>query len=337
MAKIRIPRGWEIPEREVTPRSVYANRRQLLKSLGVTAGAAIAGGCGIGVEGLDLNTDGTVESGPLATPRTDVFDLYLQDAMNNPTYEVRERALTDFTSAASFNNYYEYTTTKSRVWELVGVFEPDPWTVRVHGLVENELTLGLEDLAQRFEIEERIYRHRCVERWAMTVPWNGFPLRALLAQAQPLSSARYVRFTTLSRPSQQPGLDAFRGDWPYYEALTIEEAELDLAFLVVGMYGEALPAQNGSPLRLALPWKYGYKSIKAIVDIELVEEQPPTFWNDVRPDEYGFYSNVDPNVPHPRWSQAREWLIPNTEDVVDTQLYNGYADFVSSIYTGDEY
>lgn len=337
MAHIRIPRGWELPERDATPKSVYANRRQILKSLGLTAGAALSGACGIGVDGLDLDTSSTVESGPLATPRTNVFDLFIQEAMNNPAYTVPERSLTDFTSAASYNNYYEYTTTKDRVWELVGVFEPDPWTVRVHGLVDNEITLGLEDLAQQFAIEERIYRHRCVERWAMTVPWNGFPLRELLALAQPLSSARYVRFTTLSRPEQQPGLDAFRGDWPYYEALTIEEAENDLAFLVVGMYGESLPAQNGSPIRLALPWKYGYKSIKAIVDIELVEEQPPTFWNDVRASEYGFFSNVDPNVPHPRWSQEREWLIPNTDDIVNTQLYNGYGEFVASLYDGSEF
>lgn len=334
MANIRIPKGWEIPERDATPKGVYLNRRSLLKSLGLGAGALIGGGCQeLSVEGVSYD----VQTNPLLTPRTAAFRTVLP-APENELYEVPERPLTPAEEAARYNNYYEFTTNKSQVWQIVGGFEPDPWSIRIHGEVENETTLDLDDIARRFSLEQRIYRHRCVERWAMTVPWDGFPLRDLLAVAAPLSSARFVRFQTLSRPAQQPGLDERPNDpWPYFEALTIDEADLDLAFVVVGLYGEPLPAQNGSPIRLVIPWKYGYKSIKAIVDIELVTEQPDTFWNTINANEYGFYSNVNPNKPHPRWSQQFERLIPGNELDVPTQLYNGYEEFVSHLYTGDEH
>lgn len=332
MSHIRIPKSWEIPEHQATPRDVYLNRRQWLKAAGLTLGAIAGPGCGLSVEGVSYD----VQNDPLLTPRSAAFRNVLP-APRNDLYAVDERPLTPAVDAASYNNYYEFTTNKSQVWQVVGGFEPDPWRVRIHGEVEQETTLDLDDIARRFPLEQRVYRHRCVERWAMTVPWDGFPLRDLLAVAAPLSSARYVRFTTLSRPEQQPGIDERpRDPWPYFEALTIEEADLDLTFVVLGLYGEPLPAQNGSPLRLAVPWKYGYKSIKAIVDIELVAEQPPTFWNTLNAREYGFYSNVNPSKPHPRWSQAEEWLIPDTGNRVPTMLYNGYGEEVSFLYRGDE-
>lgn len=334
MAHIRIPRGWEIAERHATPRSTYINRRSILKAMGLGAGAIAGAAC------QELSVDGfsyDVQTNPLLTPRSAAFRNVLP-APRNELYEVPERPLTPAQEAARYNNYYEFTTNKSQVWQIVGDFEPDPWSLRIAGEVENEVTLDLDDIARRFSLEQRIYRHRCVERWAMTVPWDGFPLRDLLAVASPLSSARYVRFQTLSRPEQQPGINERPNDpWPYFEALTIEEADLDLAFVVVGLYGEPLPAQNGSPIRLVIPWKYGYKSIKAIVDIQLTSEQPATYWNTLRANEYGFYSNVNPDKPHPRWSQQWERLIPSSDMDVPTQLYNGYGEFVSHLYTGDEH
>jgi sulfoxide reductase catalytic subunit YedY len=336
MAHIKKTRGWEIPESQVTPKSVYLNRRELLRSMGL-ASTALGTSVGVNACGLDTkNVDIAVGESPLLTPRAsslrNAFPVPLNDL-----YEVPERAISAQFDALSYNNYYEFIVAKEQVWQRVTNFEPEPWTLRIHGQVEQEITLGLEDIMRRFAFEERIYRHRCVERWAMTVPWSGIPLRDVLALAAPLSSATHVRFVTLDRREQQPGRDTRPNDpWPYFEGLTIEEADLDLCFLVLGMYGEPLPAQNGAPLRLAVPWKYGYKSIKAIVEIELVSEQPSTFWNTLNSREYGFYSNVDPGKPHPRWSQAEEWLIPDRENVVPTQLYNGYEEYVADLYTGDE-
>ena len=330
MANIIIPKPWAIRESEVTPKSVYEDRRTIIKALGLGAISGAAGflpGCGLSVEGFEEleARASTLLEGILPAPVNDL-------------YEVPERPLTAFEDATTYNNYYEFTTNKPAVHRLVGGFEVEPWTVELEGLCHNPGTLGLEDILRLFALEERIYRHRCVERWAMTVPWSGFPLAELIAFADPMGDARYVRMFTETRPSVQPGLeDRPNYPWPYHEGLRLDEAMNDLAFMVVGLYGEAVPVQNGAPLRLVTPWKYGYKSIKSISRIEFVAEEPPTFWNTINATEYGFYSNVNPEVPHPRWSQAMEWLIPDNGEFVPTQLYNGYADLVAHLYTGDEW
>ncbi len=329
--RIHIPKPWALPEREVTPQSIYRSRREVLRSLGLGALSAASvgvGGCGLSVERFDLGGEGRV-----VTSLADMLPAPANDA-----FDVPERPLTAYEAATRYNNYYEFTTRKDSVWQLVGGFEVEPWTVEIGGLVHSPMTLSFEDLLSRVDLEERIYRFRCVERWAMTVPWTGFPLSALIAMADPMSSARYVAMETVARPSQQPGLeDLPHFPWPYFEALRLDEALNDLAFMVVGIYGEPLPVQNGAPLRLAVPWKYGYKSTKAIVRITLVEEQPPTFWNTRNAREYGFFSNVNPEQPHPRWSQAEEWLIPDADERRPTLLYNGYADLVADLYAGEEH
>ena len=318
---IRIPKGWEIPEREVTPASDYWSRRRLLTAApGVLAGAGLSG-CGLAVRGDPF---GSLDA---PSPYAHLFPVTA-----NGAYQVPERDLTDPLSATRYNNFYEFTTDKDNVWQLVGGFEIAPWTIEIAGLAENTGVFDVEDLMVRFGMEERIYRFRCVERWAMTVPWSGFPLRALIDFAEPLSSATHVAMISENRPDQMPGVDARPTyPWPYFEGLRIDEARNDLAFMVAGIYGEALPRQNGAPLRLVTPWKYGYKSLKSIVRIEFVDSQPPTFWNTLVPSEYDFLSNVDPAVDHPRWSQATEYLIPDFEPV-PTQKYNGYAEFVASLY-----
>lgn len=242
----------------------------------------------------------------------------------------RERALTNEQVAARYNNFYEFTGGKD-VWRHVGAFRTDPWTVEVSGLVSRPRVYGLEELL-RMPHEERVYRHRCVEAWAMIVPWSGFPLARLLLAAEPKHAARYVRFTSFSDPAQQPGVAARPWEgWPYYEGLRLDEAMHDLTLLVTGIYGHALPKQHGAPVRVVVPWKYGYKSPKSVVKIELVAERPHTFWNDLAPVQYPFESNVDPTTPHPRWSQLTERLI-GTADVRRTLPYNGYGALVRNMY-----
>ncbi|MFT6398605.1 MAG: sulfoxide reductase catalytic subunit YedY [Bradymonadia bacterium] len=329
MSNIIIPKGWEIPESQVTPKSTYVNRRELIRALGlgtISGMAAPLVGCGLTVEGFEEFE---------AQPVTSLGEIL--PAPVNDLYQVPERPLTPLADATVYNNYYEFTTNKPQVHRLVGGFEVEPWTVEIGGLCHNPGPLDFQQIINQFTFQERIYRHRCVERWAMTVPWTGFPLSELIALADPMGSARYVRMFTETRPSVQPGLEDRPGyPWPYHEALRLDEAMNDLAFMVVGLYGEPVPVQNGAPLRLVTPWKYGYKSIKAISRIEFVEEKPSTFWNTINDNEYGFYSNVNPEVPHPRWSQAEEWLIPDTGNTRATMLYNGYADLVGDLYDGTE-
>jgi sulfoxide reductase catalytic subunit YedY len=210
-------------------------------------------------------------------------------------------------------------------------FQPVPWTLEVGGLVGKPRTFDLEDLLRAFPLEERIYRHRCVEAWAMVVPWTGFPLAALLRQVEPLPSARFVRFVSFERPSEASHQKDRSQPWPYTEGLTLAEASNELAFLATGMYGHPLLKQHGSPVRLVVPWKYGFKSAKAIVRIELTAEQPATFWNTLMPHEYDFWANVNPTVPHPRWSQEKERLL-GTGETRPTQRYNGYAEWVAHLY-----
>jgi sulfoxide reductase catalytic subunit YedY len=251
-------------------------------------------------------------------------------APRNARYGV-DRPITDEITAASYNNFYEFTARKD-VWRQTSKFVVDPWSVEVTGLVARPRRWSLEELL-RLEHEERVYRHRCVEAWAMVVPWSGFPLARLLLAAEPMHEARYVRFLSFADGAQQPDVAAKPWNrWPYYEGLRLDEAMHELTFVATGIYGHALPKQHGAPVRIVVPWKYGYKSPKSVVRIELTAERPHTFWEDLAPTEYGFTSNVDPSAPHPRWSQATERLI-GTWDIRRTLPYNGYGDFIRLLYT----
>lgn len=319
--RIKIPRGWEIPEREVTPEHVYLDRRRFL------AGASAAAVGGIG--GLVLASDSGLSLGlpsqkgrpgllPMSTPR-------------NPEYKV-DQPLTSERVATSFNNYYEFTETKRQVWKLAEAFESRPWEIEIKGLVEKPRKIDVDDLIRQMPLEERVYRHRCVEAWAMVIPWIGFPMRKFVAWCAPKSKARYVRMVSFYRPTQAEGQRvATWYPWPYHEALTLAEATNQLALLVLGVYGKTLPNQNGAPLRLITPWKYGFKGIKGITKFEFTEKQPATFWNTAIPTEYDLLANVDPSQPHPRWSQAHEQLV-ETGEVIPTRLYNGYEKYVAQLY-----
>jgi sulfoxide reductase catalytic subunit YedY len=318
---IKVPPGWALPEREVTPEAAWRSRREIIKGFGLGTAGALSGGCGLGVSGNPFSSD--LPPSP--------YDSFFP-VPRNEEYQVPERPLTDAEAATTYNNFYEFTTSKSGVHLLVGDFEVEPWTVEITGLANNTGTFSVEDLLTRFELEERIYRFRCVEAWAMTVPWSGFPLARLVAFADPTSAATHVRFVSANDPAVMPGADATPTyPWPYTEGLTLAEATNELAMMVAGVYGVGLPRQNGAPLRLIVPWKYGYKNLKSIVRIEFTDYQPATFWNTLVPSEYDFTSNVDPDVPHPRWSQATERLIPDGEEV-ETMKYNGYGEYVAQLY-----
>ncbi|NOY98643.1 MAG: protein-methionine-sulfoxide reductase catalytic subunit MsrP [Chloroflexi bacterium] len=308
-----------IPPSEITPRHVYLSRRDFLKAMGIAgAGAALLAACGVPEGGGAQSPAGTAAPGDAGIGRqTDE----LGDGVN--TYE-------DITN---YNNYYEFTTDKQGVASLARDFKTSPWTVEVGGLVDNPKTYDVDDLLRKFPQEERIYRLRCVEAWSMVIPWMGFPLASLLKEAGPTSDAKYVRFETLNDPAQMPGLKNRLYPWPYQEGLRLDEAMNDLTLLATGLYGELMPPQNGAPLRLVVPWKYGFKSIKAIVKIELVAGQPSTMWSTIAPNEYGFYANVNPDVPHPRWSQATERRIGELKRR-PTLLFNGYAEQVAHLYDG---
>ncbi len=238
--------------------------------------------------------------------------------------------------ASKYNNFYEFTTTKEKVWELAYGYKVDPWTVNVKGLVAKPKKLSLEDLFTKFPLEERLYRFRCVERWAMQVPWTGFPLAKLIEACEPLGSAKYVRFVTMNDPKGLPGMKSQAWyPWPYFEGLRLDEARNEMAMVAVGIYGHALPMQHGAPWRVVVPWKYGYKNPKSIVEIEFTDQQPPTFWNDLYSNEYGFIRTSTPGKPHPRWSQRFEQDI-GTGEQRETLLYNGYGAQVAAMYKGDE-
>ena len=329
---VRKSRGWEIPGRLATPEGVYWNRRAFLSAGGLAGAGVIAVGCRSPVESIPVGTadtsglrgDAAVEAALRAHA-----DKY--PATRNATFTL-DRAVTDPAVATTYNNFYEFTNDKPRVVVEAQKLTLRPWAVEIDGLVERPMTVDVDDLVRKLPLEERLYRHRCVEAWAMAVPWTGIPMKQFLSMVRPLSAARYVRFVTFLRPEEAI---AQRTDtwypWPYYEGLTLDEAANELTMLVTGIYGKPLPPQNGAPIRMVTPWKYGYKSIKSIVRIELVEERPPTFWNDQQPDEYGFTSNVDPEVPHPRWSQARERML-GTDEMRDTLPYNGYGEWVADLY-----
>ena len=298
---IRIRKGWEIPEGRVTPQGLSMGRRRALSGAGAIAAAG------------------------LAVPRL----VRPARAAASPGY-APGRPVTDEAAATTYNNFYEFGTDKS-IWRAAQRMKTDVWSVELAGMVAKPGTVALEDLLKPIAQEERIYRHRCVEAWAMTVPWTGFPLARLVETAQPLSGARFVAFETLADPRTMPGTRSSAFSWPYVEGLTMQEAMNDLAFVAVGMYGHDLPKQDGAPLRLVLPWKYGFKSVKSIVKVTFTDRQPATFWQGIAPSEYGFWANVNPAVDHPRWSQATEKLL-GTGDRVPTQIWNGYGEFVAGMY-----
>jgi len=312
-----------MPESELTPESVYFNRRDFLKGVGAVTTFAL------GLNGCAPGSDEAVNEHPELNPTP--LEKTVYPAPRQTRYKM-DRPLTKEVVAAHYNNYYEFSETKEDVDHHAQKLKIQGWTVEVSGLVQKPRTFDIDDMLKTFQLEERFYRLRCVEAWAMAVPWTGFPLKALLDAVQPLSKATYVKFTSFHQPFTAQGQLAIWQPWPYSEALTIKEASNDLAFMATGIYGHPLPKQHGAPLRVAVPWKYGFKSIKAITKIELIDYTPQTFWNTLQGTEYDFVANVNPNVPHPRWPQTKEKMI-GTEEIRLTQLYNGYSDFVADLYS----
>jgi sulfoxide reductase catalytic subunit YedY len=307
-----------VPSSEITPESAYFSRRDFLKAMGIVSAGALLAACA-----PKSKSDPTPGAAPSEVP---------SPAASSATDELGD-PVNSFDEITNYNNYYEFTTDKEGVARLAPDFNPKPWTVEVGGLVHKPQTFGIEDLLAKFDQKERIYRLRCVEAWSMVIPWMGFELGELLKVVEPMASAKFVRFETVYRPDEMPGQRSPFYPWPYQEGLRLDEAYHRLAILGTGLYGQMLPNQNGAPLRLVVPWKYGFKSIKSIVKIELVEEMPATLWNAIAPNEYGFYSNVNPEVDHPRWSQASERRISELSRR-DTLMFNGYEEEVASLYTG---
>lgn len=315
---IRRKRGWEIPESQATPESVFLNRREILAAAGMGTLAFSAGSTALPGVTRAAETD----------PSTGLYP-----AKRNPRYTL-DRPLTPEAINAHYNNFYEYSTDKDLA-EAAQELKTRPWSIQFGGLVEKEQTVDIDDLLKAMKLEERLYRHRCVEAWSMTVPWTGFPLADLVAFAKPLSGAKYIRMETFLDPAMAPGQNQPFYPWPYVEGLSMAEANNELAFMVTGVYGKPLLKQMGAPIRLHTPWKYGFKSIKSIVKVSFVEEQPVNFWQQLQSSEYGFWANVNPDVPHPRWSQATEMVIGANERV-PTQLFNGYGEYVAGLYKGQE-
>jgi methionine sulfoxide reductase catalytic subunit len=311
---IRSKRRWELPESAATPEWAFFNRRELVAGLGIAGGVLASG-----VRPSLAATDPTADLYP--AKRNDAFKL--------------DRDLTPEDVNAKYNNFYEFGGQKT-IWQAAEeMLKTRPWTIAFGGMVEEEKTVDVDTLIRAMQLEERLYRHRCVEAWSMTVPWTGFPLKALVAYAKPLASARYVRFETFMDPEMAPGQQQFFYPWPYVEGVTIEEAANDLAFMVTGAYGKPLRSQFGAPIRLHIPWKYGFKSIKSITKVTFTDERPLSFWEQLQAQEYGFWANVNPEVDHPRWSQATEQVL-HTGERVPTLLFNGYAEEVAGLYKGLE-
>lgn len=303
---IRSPRPWELPEREATPESLYLSRRRWLQAAGLTATSLAT---------ASLTAPNAMAS-PYAPPRNTQFSL--------------DRPITDEYLATNYCNFYEFGSHKS-IQPEAQKMTIDPWRVEVSGEVNRPQVWDFEKILNTMPMEERLYRFRCVETWSMAVPWVGFPLAAWIRQIEPSSQARYVKMTTLIDKKVMPGLRQAWYPWPYVEGLTMEEAMNPLTLMVVGMYGKASPRQNGAPLRLIVPWKYGFKSVKSIVKLEFVREQPQTFWQKAQGREYGFWANVNPEVPHRRWSQSTEQML-GEDGRRPTLLYNGYGEYVADLY-----
>lgn len=309
----RVRPSWHLPESLVTPESVFLNRRTFL-----AAAAA----------GILLPSIGCAEE---PEPLEGVAK-YPTEVKRNEAYKL-DRPLTEARYATSFNNFYEFSTDKERVWKLAKKLETEPWTIEIDGHCKKKGKVDVDKLLKQLPQEERLYRFRCVETWAMAVPWIGIPTKKFIEWAEPGDKAKYVRFWTAWQPDAMPCHGWNPADFPYYEGLRIDEAANELTLLATGVYGRVMPNQNGAPIRLIVPWKYGFKSCKSIARIEFVEKQPATFWNDAYGNEYGFYANVNPEVPHPRWSQASEWLIPDKKRR-PTLKFNGYGEQVAALYKG---
>jgi len=315
---IRKTPGWAVKSSEITPREVFEARRDFMRSAGVLGLGAIASSV-VGAGQANART-------PLSFSKSDVHTLET----------LGEKNLSDKVAATSYNNFYEFGTGKDDPVQNAQDFQPLPWTVSVEGEVANPGTYDFTDLLKPHMLEERVYRFRCVEAWSMVVPWVGVPLGDVIKRMEPTSNAKYVAFETLHDPDRMPGQNRRVIPWPYVEGLRMDEAMNDLTLLTVGIYGDHLPNQNGAPIRLIVPWKYGFKSIKSIVKITFTEEQPPCTWNIANAREYGFYSNVNPMVDHPRWSQARERRIGEGlfADRIPTLMFNGYEEQVAAMYSG---
>jgi len=305
---------------EITPENLYLNRRKFMKMAGVLGAGALLAGC----------APSTLET--QEAPMADV-EIESQDATATALTDERGDPLNTYQEITNYNNYYEFSFDKESVAVKAQGFPTSPWEVEVGGLVQKPTTFGMEDILKKFPSEERIYRLRCVEGWSMVIPWLGFPLAQLLKEVEPTGDAKYVAFQTVMDEAHMPNLNVGSFPWPYTEGLRLDEAMNDLAILVTGLYGKPLLPQSGAPLRLAVPWKYGFKSVKSIVKIDLVAEQPATLWPVTAPNEYGFYANVNPEVPHPRWSQATERRIGEIKRR-DTLMFNGYAEQVAYLYEG---
>jgi len=306
---IRIPRGWEIPERQATPEHIVMNRRAL-----------------IGASAMLLPGVAAAQAVPASEPATGP-----QAAPRNPRYRVA-RPVNSEREATTYNNYYEFGSDKG-VWRPAQRLAQRPWQLKLDGLVAQEKTLDIDDLMKQITLEERVLRFRCVEAWAMTAVYTGFPLAALLRIAEPAAGAKYVVFETAADRATMPGLRQSWYPWPYKEGCTIEEAANDMAFVVTGMYGKPCPPQNGGPIRVLFPWKYGFKGGKSLVRISFSATRPVSYWEQIQGSEYGFWANINPEVPHPRWSQASERLL-GTGERVPTKLFNGYGEFVADLYSG---
>jgi sulfoxide reductase catalytic subunit YedY len=319
----------------ITPEHIYLSRRRFMKGVGaLAAGSVLLAACGAQeptpAPTITTPDEGLTPTPTIATPRESPTPHLLPPLSAN-TDELGDE-LTAYEAVTNYNNYYEFTTRKEGVARLAKDFRTSPWTVEVGGLVRKPTTFDLDDLF-KFEQEERIYRLRCVEAWSMVIPWIGFPLAKLLNEVEPMSQAKFVRFETLYDPDQMPGQKSPSYDWPYVEGLRMDEARHDLTILATGLYGKSLLPQNGAPARLVVPWKYGFKSIKSIVKIDLVAEMPTSLWMAAAPHEYGFYANVNPAVDHPRWSQATERRIGGGSRR-KTLLFNGYEKEVAPLYEG---
>lgn len=309
---------WAISENEATPETVFLNRRALMKgTASLIAGGALASFTG------NAFAANSMEAGVDPLPAT-----------RNQAYTI-ERDLTPEDVNIDYNNFYEYGSHKG-IAKAARKLEPRPWEITIDGLVENEMTLDIDDLIAKIGLEERLYRHRCVEAWSMTIPWTGFALAKLVALAQPTLGAKYLEMKTFNDGDMASGIKKQKWyPWPYTEGLTLAEATNDLAFLAVGAYGKVIHKQHGAPIRLATPWKYGFKSIKSIVSFTFTDKRPISFWEELNAKEYGFWANVNPEVPHPRWSQATERVL-GINGRIPTQLFNGYAPEVADLYTGME-
>lgn len=337
---IKIKRGWELPESAATSETHFHDRRRLLKFAAagpiLLAAPALAAGCD------EAPPEQAVRSAPAAqlaqaagSDAADALDpsAKLYPVGKNMRYRL-DREITDEKDATTYNNYYEFGSSKN-IWKKAQALPLRPWTVKIAGMVEKPFEIGIDDLLAKMPLEERLYRLRCVEAWAMAVPWSGFPLKALVDLARPLGSAKYLKMVTFQDPEVAGGQKASWYPWPYVEGLTIAEATNELAFIATGLYGKPIPKQNGAPLRLAVPWKYGFKSVKGIVLFEFTDQRPRTFWEEIAASEYGFWANVNPEVAHPRWSQRTERVLGG-DFRIETQLFNGYGEFVADLYKGME-